>query len=67
MGTSGLVGQFGAYSAMSEDFGSTQSIILIVLMHVIAPAILSMIIHLAMKKLGIVKDEYLRLTTPDKN
>jgi hypothetical protein len=36
-------------------------------MHVIAPAILSIVIHLALKKLGIVKDEYLRLTTPDKN
>ena len=67
MGTSGLVGQFGAYSAMSDSFGSTQTIILIAVMHVIAPAILSLIIHFALKKLGIVKDEYLSLSTPEKN
>ena len=67
MGTSGLVGQFGAYSAMSDSFGSTQTIILIAVMHVIAPAILSLIIHFALKKLGIVKDEYLALSTPEKN
>lgn len=65
MGTSGLVGQFGAYSAMSESFGSTKSIILIVVMHVIAPAILSLLIHFALKKLGIVKDEYLKLDNPE--
>lgn len=65
MGTSGLVGQFGAYSAMSESFGSTKSIILIVVMHVIAPAILSLLIHFALKKLGIVKDEFLKLDKPE--
>lgn len=67
MGTSGLVGQFGAYSAMSDSFGSVKTIMLIVIMHVIAPAILSIVIHLALKKLGIIKDEYLRLSNPDKN
>lgn len=67
MGTSGLVCQFGAYSAMSESFGSAQTIVLIAVMHVIAPAILSLLIHLALKKLGIVKDEHLRLETPNKN
>lgn len=65
MGTSGLVGQFGAYSAMSESFGNAKSIILIVVMHVIAPAILSLLIHFALKKLGIVKDEYLKLDKPE--
>ena len=52
---------------MSDSFGSTQTIILIAVMHVIAPAILSLIIHFALKKLGIVKDEYLSLSTPEKN
>lgn len=65
MGTSGLVGQFGAYSAMSESFGATKSIVLIVLMHVVLPAVLSLMIHLALKKIGIVKDEYLKLKNPD--
>jgi hypothetical protein len=36
-------------------------------MHVVAPAVLSLVIHLALKKLGVVKDEYLRLSSPDKN
>ncbi|MBQ7295523.1 MAG: PTS sugar transporter subunit IIC [Clostridia bacterium] len=65
MGTSGLVGQFGAYSAMSDTFGSTKSVVLIALMHFVAPAVLSLVIHLALKKLGIVKDEYLKLDKPE--
>lgn len=65
MGTSGLVGQFGAFSAMSESFGSTKTLVLIVIMHIIAPAILSLVFHLIFKKLGIVKDEYLKLEAID--
>ena len=61
MGTSGLVGQFGAYSAMSESFGAQKTILLILLMHVAAPAILSLLFHLLFKKIGLVKDEYLKL------
>lgn len=63
MGTSGLVGQFGAYSAMAPTFGSAKTVVLIVIMHVIAPAIISMIFHLIFKKAGLVKDEYLKLNT----
>ena len=65
MGTSGLVGQFGAYSAMADTFGGTESIVLIVLMHIVAPAILSLFFHFIFKKLGLVKDEYLKLNTAD--
>ena len=65
MGTSGLVGQFGAFSAMSESFGAARSVLLIVLMHVIAPAVLSILFHLLFKKIGLVKDEYLKLATDD--
>lgn len=65
MGTSGLVGQFGAFSAMSETFGAEKSIILIVLMHVVAPAVLSLLFHIIFKRMGIVKDEYLKLDTPE--
>lgn len=65
MGTSGLVGQFGAYSAMSETNGSTESLIMIIVMHFIAPAVLSLAFHFIFKKLGIVKDEYLSLKNPD--
>lgn len=65
MGTSGLVGQFGAYSAMADSFGGTESIVLIVIMHVLAPALLSLFFHLIFKKLGIVKDEYLKLNNAE--
>ncbi|MGN0487160.1 MAG: PTS transporter subunit IIC [Acutalibacteraceae bacterium] len=65
MGTSGLVGQFGAYSAMSESFGSVKSLLLIILMHFVAPAVLSLLIHLLLKKLKIVNDEYLKLDQPE--
>lgn len=65
MGTSGLVGQFGAYSAMAESFGSAKTVILIVVMHVIAPAVLSLVFHFIFKKLGLVKDEYLALNKID--
>ena len=61
MGTSGLVGQFGAYSAMAESFGSTKTILFIAVMHVVAPALLSLIFHFIFKKIGLVKDEYLKL------
>ena len=64
-GTSGLVGQFGAFSAMSESFGAVKSVVLIVVMHFIAPAVLSVLFHLLFKKIGIVKDEYLKLEKVD--
>lgn len=62
MGTSGLVGQFGALSAMGS---STKNIVMIVIMHFIAPAILSLAFHAVFKKAGIVKDEYLSLEKPE--
>ena len=65
MGTSGLVGQFGAYSAMAEGFGSMESIVMIVIMHVAAPALLSLFFHMIFKKLGLVKDEYLKLNNAE--
>lgn len=65
MGTSGLVGQFGAIEAMSGTVDSTILIIEIVVMHFVAPAVLSLIFHAIFKKLGIVKDEYLKLQDID--
>lgn len=61
MGTSGLVGQFGAYSAMAESFGNIETIIIIVVMHFVAPAVLSLMFHYIFKKIGLVKDSYLYL------
>lgn len=65
MGTSGLVGQFGAFSAMSESFGAAKSVVLIIVMHFAAPAALSILFHLLFKKIGLVKDEYLKLEKVD--
>ena len=64
MGTSGLVGQFGAWSAMHESFGTWETIGLIVLMHIVAPAALALVFHLIFKKIGLVKDEFLKLEQP---
>ena len=64
MGRSGLVGQFGAWSAMHESFGAGKTGGLIVLMHIVAPAVLSLVFHLIFKKIGLVKDEYLKLEQP---
>ncbi len=61
MGTSGLVGQFGAFSAMNADKGALLTVVQILLMHFVAPALLSFLFHLLFKKIGLVKDEYLRL------
>ena len=63
MGTSGLVGQFGAIDAMSGTVDTKTLIIEIAVMHFIAPAVLSLLFHLIFKKAGLVKDEYLKLQT----
>lgn len=63
MGTSGLVGQFGAIDAMSGIVDSKILIVEIIVMHFVAPAVLSLLFHFIFKKTGIVKDEYLKLQT----
>ena len=61
MGISGLVGQFGAYSAMAAELGQLETVIVIAVMHFIAPAILSLLFHWIFKKIGLVKDSWLAL------
>ena len=55
MGTSGLVGQFGAFAAMT-DVNPWYTLLLVVLMHFIFPAILSLGFDFIFRKLGWVKD-----------
>lgn len=50
MGTSGLVGQFGAYAAMKEQMNLDSFLIIIILMHFILPAIISLLISTWMRK-----------------
>ena len=64
MGTSGLVGQFGAFDAMSGAVDTKILLVEIAVMHFIAPAVLSLLFHFVFKKIGFVKDEYLKLQTP---
>jgi uncharacterized membrane protein len=58
MGTSGLVGQFDAVSVMGS---STETILLIILMHVVLPAILTLIISEIMRKKGHIKPGDMKL------
>ncbi len=61
MGTSGLVGQFGAWSAMS---GSTDPVLLlieIILMHFVAPALLALFFDNIFRKLGWVHQGDMKL------
>lgn len=56
MGTSGLVGQFGAYSAMTAaGFSPAYTLFLILLMHVLLPAALSLGISELLRKIGWVR------------
>ena len=61
MGTSGLVGPIGCWATMSPTTDHTLLLAEIVGMYFVAPAILSLIIHFAMKRAGWVKDGDLKL------
>lgn len=53
MGTSGLVGQFGAFDAMTAGFGRT--LFLVLLMHLALPAALTLMFDLIMRKMSWIK------------
>ena len=56
MGTSGLVGPLATYAVMSEAGAETWPLIIkIICLYFIAPAVISLVIHLGMKKAGWVK------------
>lgn len=58
MGTSGLVGQFGAIDAM----GSSPAVLMqIALMHFILPAVTTLIIAEVMRRTGLIKEGDMRL------
>lgn len=66
MGSAGLVGQFAAFGEMTTTGTSpVMALLLIVLMHFILPAALSLAISEAMRKMGIIKNGYMRLSTND--
>lgn len=62
MGTSGLVGQLVTYSSMvSSGVSPLVTIIEIVIMHFVAPALLTLIISEGMRKLNIIKSGDMKL------
>ena len=65
MGTSGLVGQFGAYAAMADSIGAVPALLEMLLMHFILPAALTFGFYLLLRKMGWIKDGDLRLNAID--
>ena len=61
MGTSGLVGPIGCWDTMASSTDHTLLIAEIVGLYFIAPAILSLLIHFVMRRIGWVKDGDLKL------
>ena len=55
MGTSGLVGQFGAYAEMSDTVSTATFFIMVAAMHFILPAIISLLISEWMRKKNWIK------------
>ena len=62
MGSAGLVGQFAAYGAMVEA-GTTPVVALlkIIIMHFVLPAVVSLGVAEAMRKLNLIKKGDLKL------
>ena len=58
MGTSGFVGQFGAFEAMGF---SPVSVLQVLLMHFVLPALLTLLFDMIFRKLGWVKAGYMKL------
>lgn len=61
MGTSGLVGQFGAWAAMSSATPAPMLILEIVLVHFVLPAIFTLIFAALMRKAGWIRPQDLKL------
>ena len=63
MGTSGLVGQFGAFDAMAETYGFVKTLIMVLVMHFVLPAILTLAFDFVLRKIGLVKVGYMKLAS----
>ena len=61
MGTSGLVGQFGTFAAMSGIDGNLSIIIKILILHIILPAIVTLLISEFMRKKDYIKPGDMKL------
>ena len=63
MGTSGLVGQFGAFAAMGETMEPWLFWLEVILMHFVLPAVLTLAFDAVFRKLGCVKHGDMKLST----
>lgn len=61
MGTSGLVGSIDVFGVMAPQWGEVKTLICILLVHFILPAVVSLLVHFALVKAKLVKNEYLKL------
>lgn len=61
MGTSGLVGQFGTFAAMAGTNGGGAILVKILILHVLLPAVLTLIISEFMRKKGYIKPGDMKL------
>ena len=61
MGTAGLVGQIMTYQVMAPQEGAVITLVKIMVMHVLLPAVLSLGISELMRKKGIINDGDMKL------
>lgn len=62
MGSAGFVGQFAAYNSMVEGgMTSAMALVLILVMHFVLPAILSLVFSEIMRKMGLIKNDDMKL------
>lgn len=61
MGTSGLVGEITMYGDMAPSFGGLHTVLLMLLVHFVAPAVISLAVDGLMRKIGWVRRGDMRL------
>lgn len=61
MGSCGLVGQIGTFNAMKSKYDTTYILTSILLLQFVAPAVISYLIYVLMKKKNWIKDGYMKL------
>ena len=61
MGTAGLVGQITTYQTMVSERGSVSTLLLILLLHFVFPALLTLFFSELMRKKGWIKDRDMKL------
>ncbi len=62
MGSAGLVGQITTYNVMAPKVGGGYTIFLIILLHFVLPALLSLLFTMLFRKAGMIKDGDMKLS-----